>query len=170
MPVKGWSLVLFRAFWRRSGYYVYLKDAAGEINTSLTFDTGAVCTVLSVEALTADPVDKAALCEKLDQRLACRRFLSASGTEMHGYLVCAEGMKLSDYPIDKFYYYLIVDVDDVLALLGDDLLSCCEFSHRKKTDIEVSGFDEPLYQSAYGGALDGNVLQALIAEVTVSDV
>ena len=161
---------MFKAFWRKSGYYVYLKDANDEINVSLTFDTGAVCTVLSVEALTSEQIDKKAFCTRLDQRAKSRRFLSASGTEMHGYLVCAEGMSLSDYLIDKFYYYLIVDVDDVVALLGDDILSCCDFAHSKKTDIEVTDFDEQLYQTTYSGAIKSDELQTLIAEVTIPDV
>ena len=160
---------MFKAFWRKSGYVVYLKDSDDVLRAALAFDTGAVCTVLSIEALTSDSVDKEALCKKLDKRAQRRRFLSASGTEMHGYLVCAEGMSLSDYPIDKFYYYLIVDVDDVVALLGDDLISCCDFHHQKRADIEIIDFDEQLYETTYGGALADDDVQALIAEVTVSD-
>ena len=66
-------------------------------------------------------------------------FLSASGTEMHGYLVYAEKICLSDYPIDKFYYYLIVDVNNDVALLGNDFLSYCEFKHEEKGDILITG-------------------------------
>ena len=160
---------MFKAFWRKSGYVVYLKDSDDVLKAAMAFDTGAVCTVLSVEALTSELVDKETLCHKLDQKARRRRFLSASGTEMHGYLVCAESMSLSDYPIDKFYYYLIVDVDDVVALLGDDFISCCDFHHQKKEDISIVDFDKHLYETTYGGALIDDDVQALLAELTVSD-
>ena len=68
------------------------------------------------------------------------------------------------------YYYLIVDVDDVVALPGDDLLSYCDFQHKKRSDIEVSDFDEQLYQAAYSGAIGGNDLQTLLEELTITDV
>ena len=91
------------------------------------------------------------------------------GMSLSDYLLQNTGMSLSDYPIDKFYYYLIVDVDDVVALLGDDLISCCDFHHRKREDIEIVDFDRSLYETTYGGALTDDDVQALIAEVTVSD-
>ena len=162
-------MVLFNAFWDGSEYIVYFKDAGDETKATLAFDTGAVCTVLSLEALTTDIVNKEELCRKLDKHVKRRRFLSASGTEMHGYLVCADNVSLSGYSISKFYYYLIVDVDDKVALLGNDLLSCCVFTHQKKSDIEVQDFDEQLYQGEYSGAMKDGDLQALIAEVTIPD-
>ena len=166
---KEWDWALFNAFWDGMEYIVYLKSANGETKTTLAFDTGAVCTVVSIESLTKEYVDKLALCQKLDQRVKRRRFLSASGTEMHGYLVCAEKVSLSNYPVDRFYYYLITDVNDEVALLGNDLLSCCKFSHEKMGDIEVLDFDQSLYQKTYSGAVKDADLQKLIAEVTIPD-
>ena len=165
-----WSWVLFKAYWSGFGYIVYLKDTGGKVDAALAFDTGAACTVLSVAALTDELVDKEALSRKLDQRAKRRRFRSASGTDMHGYLVCADNMTLAGHPVGKFYYYLIVDVDDVVDLLGDDLLSYCDFQHKKRSDIEVSDFDEQLYQAAYSGAIGGNYLQTLLEELTITDV
>ena len=166
---KEWSWALFNAFWDGMEYIVYLKGANGETKTTLAFDTGAVCTVVSIESLTKEFVDKSALCQELDQRVKRRRFLSASGTEMHGYLVCAEKVSLSDYPVDRFYYYLITDVNDEVALLGNDLLSCCKFSHEEMGDIEVLDFDQSLYQKTYSGAVKDADLQTLISEVTIPD-
>ena len=63
----------------------------------------------------------------------------------------------------------IGDVDDAIALLGNDLLSCCEFIHKEKDDIVVNSFNQPQYQSTYQDALHDADLQALIAEVTVPE-
>ena len=160
---------MFSAYWSGYGYIVYLKDTGGKVNAALAFDTGAVCTVLSIASLTGNTIDKEALCKKLEQRTRRRRFRSASGTDMHGYLVCADNMSLSDYPVQLFFYYLIVDVDDAVALLGNDLISCCDFTHKDGDDIKVSSFNQLRYQNAYSGAVKDADLQALIAEVTLPD-
>ncbi|MBQ8971256.1 MAG: hypothetical protein IJ073_08115, partial [Lachnospiraceae bacterium] len=59
---------------------------------------------------------------------------------------------------------------NMIALLGDDLLSCCDFTHSKKTDIKVTDFDEQLYQATYSGAIKNDDLKTLIAEVTIPEV
>ena len=156
---------MFKAFWRKSGFFVYLKDSSGEMKATLTFDTGAICSVLSIAAITDEPVDKETLIKKLEDRAKQRRFVSASGTQMHGYLVRASNMSLSGYPIDEFYYYLIVDVDEMVALLGNDFISCCSFTHEEKGDIEVNSFDKTIYGQSYHEAIDDSELQLLIGEL-----
>ena len=136
---------MFRAIHKHKRYQISLVNVYGKAGIVAFFDTGAVSTIISVESLAGEDIDKEKLASELRKTGKEQVFYSASGNEMHGYLVCAPDVSISGMKIKQFYYYLIVDVDDNLALLGNDFISYCNFTHKQEDDIMVSSFDYEKY-------------------------
>ena len=68
---------------------------------------------------------------------------------MLGVLSCADNISISGHLLrTPFYYFLIVDIETPLALLGDDFISCCDFSHSVNGNIKITGIDEMLYRGS----------------------
>lgn len=51
-------------------------------------------------------------------------------------------IRLSDVCIKEFYFYLALDVNRPVSLLGDDFISCCKFEHEIGSDIIIHRYDE----------------------------
>lgn len=81
-------------------------------------------------------------------------FYSATDGKMGGYLVKAENVMLYNTVLKVFYYYLILDNSLDKALLGDDFISCCTFSHQPKSDIVINTIDMKMYSASYSGKVD----------------
>lgn len=111
------------------------------------FDTGASNTVLSIRALTdaenaAKKIRK--YCEK--HGIGLNRYYSASGHAMYGVAVKAENIVFEDYAISSLYYNLILNVNNNVALLGDDFISYCDFKHTQEESIIIEAFNVEKYQ------------------------
>ena len=116
---------------------MYLRGFAEDRYIRTTFDTGAVCSVISVENFTDRPFDRDEVIRYLDGRTRHRVFKSASGGDMNSYLVRADGISISGHYINRFYYYLAMDVGEELSLLGNDFIAKCRFSHSIDESIVV---------------------------------
>ena len=139
---------MLKAIHQNGGYYFGTKNICNkDLTLVMKFDTGAVHTVISLEALTMLRVDKEKFVENIKNRTVHRKFKSASGNTMIGYLVLARDVLLSNTRVDEFYYYLIVNVEDSVGLLGDDFISKCTFHHNKDGDIEIEAFDNETYHN-----------------------
>ena len=108
------------------------------------FDTGAGVTVIS-SGLFLDDKSGEAL-EKLEDyfksRGCCgREFVSASGDTMFGYKIHANDVMIDNTNFSDFYYYFILNSKRAIALLGDDFIECCYFSHIPHEGIDISKFD-----------------------------
>lgn len=129
----------------------------------MKFDTGAMNTVISIWALTSDVGLAGSVIERLRQRdFKSRVFQSASGNAMTGYRTRAENVCLSGFFVPVFYYYLLIDVKTNAALLGDDFLSCCDYHHTAKGDIEVIAWHEELYGDTEKTVFQQNEINALL--------
>ena len=137
---------MFKAVHTNNGYYCRAKNIGSKKRVlMMKFDTGAVSTVISIEALTKMEIDKERFIRKIEGRAEKRIFRSASGYKMKGYLVHADDVIMVDTKISRLYYYLIVDVNDDVCLLGDDFISKCVFRHNKDGDIEIKDMDTDGY-------------------------
>ena len=163
--------ILFKAFYEESRYITYIQGLDRNQLFTMVFDTGAVNTVISLKTFTNRAVDRKKLKEILSRKTASKAFRSVSGHQLKGYLVCADGVKLSGFDIGRFYYYLILDAEESVSLLGNDFISCCHFSHDEKSDIIIRGFNRELYESEYEGlaeAVDAEVVEGFIGECLMS--
>lgn len=153
----------FRTTYRGNAHFVSLSDiSVANTTVFLHFDTGAVATVISIEALSNEPIDKEWFSKQLNGRATQRTFRSATGNVMSGYLVCAKNVTISNASISQFYYYLIVDVNYRVGLLGDDFISKCEFSHRVDGEMDVTFFDDAKYVSQFENAASEEEVYSLL--------
>lgn len=140
----------FKTLYRNRAHFVVLTDFDNQgRDVYLRFDTGAVCTVISIELFVAEKIDKTKFIQQIKSRANRRIFHSATGNQMEGYLVCAENIKMSGACLSKFFYYLIVDMDERVGLLGDDFISKSRFMHEVDQEIEVDSFDDEKYAEGF---------------------
>lgn len=112
---------------------------------SMKFDTGASDTIMTTGALGLDHVQEEILLKGVRvHRLKGNVFTSASGNRIIGYPCYCDDLKIGDVHVRRFYYYLVFS-DTPKALLGDDFISCCTFSHSFKSDIVVTAFHAEEY-------------------------
>lgn len=153
----------FKAIYRRFSYQVRVRglNVDGDI-LDIKFDTGAVNTIVSLEAITDRDIDKKRLITQLEGKTENKVFRSASGNDMTGYLVCAESIKISAFVLQKFFYYLVTNVNVNVALLGDDFISHCTFWHDNQADIIVKSFDSMGYESSFNSSIDKYVINSIL--------
>lgn len=92
-------------------------------------------------------------------------FHSATGNEMTGYLVDAGNIELGDAQMDHFFYYFIPQNDRPVALLGNDFLRYCEYTHTIEGNITITKIDEDAYARYYANAVSIDELAAVIDEI-----
>lgn len=139
---------------KESYYTVRLSGLNADIITG-KFDTGAVATIITSKKLGLS--DKQVECLKKHFKksgVVPESFYSATDGKMGGYLVRAENVMLYSTVLRNFYYYLILDNRLDKALLGDDFISCCTFSHQPKSDIIITTIDMNRYLASYHGKVD----------------
>lgn len=130
------------------GFTEYLNDIM------FKFDTGAGCTVITLNALLPEGILKAEQMKLLGEQLHSlhyphKKLISASGHEMLGTLCHVENAALSGQLFKNFYFYLVTDAKITKALLGADFISCCDFTHFSGKDIEITGFSESRYSAGF---------------------
>ncbi|MBQ6735581.1 MAG: hypothetical protein IJR00_11830 [Lachnospiraceae bacterium] len=154
---------MIKAIENSGAYYMGLAnlDDSGSVIT-MKFDTGAINTIISLNALVSTNIDKerflAEICNKTQKKL----FRSASGNEMQGFLICAKNVLLSGTPIEQFFYYLIVDIEENIGLIGNDFISKCRFHHEVDDDIEITFFHQKRYQDDTKQAITNDEVNAIL--------
>ena len=145
---------MIKAIYNNSAYYIPISNLRGNKKEYLAikFDTGAVNTVLSFSALVGNPkflgISEDKFVEQLKNMrgITTKTFKAANGKTMIGYLCCAKDVIIGGCKFDKFFYYLICNIERNLALLGDDFISCCSFEHKVNSNIEITHFDTKHYK------------------------
>jgi hypothetical protein len=114
----------------------------------MKFDTGAINTVISLKRMVCG---KEYYIKRINKYIADRGnvirkiFFSASGHELIGYLCKASFVEISGSMVNVFYYYLILDGERDISLLGNDFISACDFNHKRLQSIRIDYFDEKAY-------------------------
>lgn len=133
-----------------SSYKLQISNLIDKDNIWFKFDTGAINTVISLKALISTKkiqyVDKNSLKERLRVGIPTKPFKSASGDDMIGYLCKATNVEIDNVVLNQFYYYLTLNTEYPIALLGDDFISCCNFTHSTHSDIIIKSFDSANYK------------------------
>lgn len=112
----------------------------------MKFDTGASDTIITTGALGISKVQEDALLKSIqNEKLEANEFTSVSGNHFTGYPCYCDDLRIGDVQVRRFYYYIVFG-DIPKALLGDDFISCCTFSHSYKNDIVVTGFNSEEYR------------------------
>lgn len=153
---------MFKAEFQKNAFYVYLRGFAESRYIRTAFDTGAVYSVISVENFTERAFDRDEIIRYLDGRTKHRGFKSASGGDMNGYLVRADGISISRHHVERFYYYLEMDAGEELSLLGNDFIAKCSFSHPIDGGIVVKDCDEASYRREYDFAVGNDEIRSVI--------
>ena len=155
---------MIEAIYYKNAYRVLLTNISGRRTTiPMKFDTGAVCSVISLGALSMGSYDIRGLAEALEYKASKRIFMSASGNQMVGYRICADNVNMSGYYLKHFYYYLVLgDIDT--ALLGDDFIQFCDFVHKKRENILIENFDQYSYEETSETSIQQSSLEAFLGE------
>ena len=118
----------------------------------LKFDTGAVVTIIGVRALfNAITEDQRGTLEQyfLEAGIEAQEFYSATGHSMMGFPCAFNQIRLSGEMIEWFPFYLVLDTDRKVALIGNDFITHCKFHHDPNGDIEVESFDKEEIKTAF---------------------
>lgn len=146
-----------------SGHVIRTK--VGNSSFMMKFDTGAKDTVISSDvfhgAISDESRDK--LIRALDaKKLNTKEFVSASGDGFKGYLVKAKEVSFDKCKLPVFYYYIVVKNKRVIALLGEDFIDNCKYSHEPSGDICITQFNDEAYDVSISGSLSEDDLVSLI--------
>ena len=161
-------MALFEARYRNSSYQISVRniDKDGDI-LEMKFDSGAVNSIITLPMLTDCKLDRKKLEENLQNKTVSRIFHSASGNQMKGYLVCVRNAIISGTVLEEFYYFLVTNVEYSVALMGDDFISCCRFSHEPKQDILVDQFLKADYGIGINKRIHEDELDDLMAMCSI---
>lgn len=139
---------------KNSYFYFYLSELVDK-DIKVKFDTGAGATILTAKALGIDGTQLESIKNHVKKKnIPKKLFKSATDTEFYGYLCSSSDVKMNDVLIKRFYFYLVLNNDVNKALLGDDFISCCTFSHQPQSDIIITTIDVDLYVSSYQDDID----------------
>lgn len=83
-------------------------------------------------------------------------FTSASGHKMYGIRSIFHDVRISGVKLEKFYFYLLLGSNRPIALIGDDFISCCSFTHEPKQDI-LANIDLSYYCEEHGDVGDKTI-------------
>ena len=152
----------FKARHRNASYSV-VADKINQVIIPMSFDTGAVNTVISLSAYHNKRIDSEHFAKLIKDSVRHKTFHTASGESLEGYLVCAEKVSISGFLLERFYYYLLPKkTDHSVALLGDDFISNCTFHHEAHGDIMVTGFDMESYHKGMQDAVSQNEVDRIL--------
>lgn len=152
---------------KADGNYMLPIDLNGRI-FSIKFDPGAEQTVISVDFLTdgLSEDQKKKIIELIKSRHTPNGdFVSASGAPFKGYLVHARNVMVGNEVFDDFFYYLILENNRIVALLGEDFLENCGYRHLPHGNIEINTFDNEAYKQNRECSLSNEDFLGFIDEV-----
>ena len=92
-------------------------------------------------------------------------FKSASGDEMIGYMVDAKNTTIGDTTLDHFYYYLIPQNKRQVALVGNDFLDFCSYSHDICGNIKINTIDMEKYKDSVKDSISVDEVISIIDEI-----
>ncbi len=148
----------------KNSYVIITKNLVPDNRmAAMKFDTGASITIISLETLYPGlseaelEVCRNNLREKFRDKMLNPAPKSASGHELECIPSYKENVIMSSEKIDKLFYYIALNVGTNKILLGDDFISCCEFSHDIDGDIIINYFDENRYKKKVNEKLHMNV-------------
>ena len=144
----------------------------GESILGIKWDSGAKYTVISVKVLNSglSGEDLERIMQYCDAHGNRReQFISASGHSFDGNLVTARDVTIGNTVFPIFHYYLVVENQRDVALLGYDFTDCCKSSHDPHSDIIVTEFDDAGYGSADLRAMDSDEVIAFIDSLSVGE-
>lgn len=128
------------------------KEQWGCNKITAKFDTGAVRTVISLDTLVGKTFAKKYESVFINQCDALE-FTSASGHKMYGVGSSFHNVRVSGIYLKEFYFHLLLGSNRSVALLGDDFILCCRFTHEPKQDI-LADIDVLCYQEEHRLAVD----------------
>ena len=151
MYQKRRLIVLIRFLYsqKTKNYTAYLEniDLYRDIKIPVKFDTGAIATIFTTKALGLNKEGEKVIANRIEQKAMIKKnFTSATGHTFYGYPCYCDNIRLDDVILRRFYYYLVLDGSRSKALIGDDFISCCTFSHGYESDIVVTGFNAEKYE------------------------
>ena len=131
----------------------------------LKYDTGAKHSVISAsmfdDMLTEESVARIKdYCEAHSKHK--EKFISASGHTFDGYLVTARDVKIGKSYLREFCYYLVVENQRDIALLGFDFIDNCKGSFAPHHDIIITEFDEKTYGTFGTDSMSSDDVMAFI--------
>lgn len=132
-----------------------------KIYIPMKFDTGAINTVISLKRLICGKIyDLSRINEYVANKkhIVKKTFFSASGHELAGYLSRASVVEISGTMVENFYYYVVIDSNREISLLGNDFIAACDFEHHKFESIKISCFDESSYTNTFKSVESHDVL------------
>lgn len=150
---------------QKGANYIVSFSGLGDRIVTGKFDTGAVATIITSKKLGLTDGQVEILKGYFEKSgVEPENFYSATNGKMGGYLVRAKNIMLYSTVLESFYYYLVLDNSLDKALLGDDFISCCTFSHQPKGDIVITTIDMNLYSSPYKNNMDCVDISEIIRE------
>ena len=135
---------------------------------TIKFDSGATDTVISARVFSnslkeSDLARFTEYCEEHSQHN--KEFISATGHTFKGYLVTAHNVRLGKSVLPDFRYYLVVESERDIALLGFDFIDKCRCSHDPGRHFYLTGFDVESY-GADIGAMENDEVVAFMDSLT----
>ncbi|MBR0090677.1 MAG: hypothetical protein IJP92_03150 [Lachnospiraceae bacterium] len=116
------------------------------------FDTGAVSTIIGIRTL-FDTITEEQIIEFRkyfsEAQVKEQRFSVATGHKLHGYPCAFSDIMLSGEQIDWFPFYLIMDTDRKVALIGNDFITHCAFDHKPDDDIIIHGYQKDRLRESF---------------------
>ena len=152
---------------KADGNYTLPIDLNGKI-FSIKFDPGAEQTVISVDFLTdgLSEDQKKKIIDLIKSKYTPDgNFISASGAPFKGYLVHAKDVMIGNEVFQHFFYYLILENDCIVALLGEDFLENCGYHHLPHGNIEINTFDDEAYMQNREHSLNNEDFLGIIDDV-----
>lgn len=95
-----------------------------------------------------------------------KTFTSATGEKVYGFLTDIGNVSIGDLELKHFYYYFVPKNNSAFALLGNDFLNNCEFTHKFDGNIVVNRFNEDEYYLSHNIAISSVELNLLIEKVS----
>ena len=148
-------------------YHLNIVNIHGDedVDVAAKFDTGAVVTFFTLSALYYDiDADKALRLEngiRSKSGILTGQFRSASGADMFAVKCHKDNVTIGNIHFDKFYYWLAPSIENNKALLGDDFVAFCDFSHKFQDDIVIRDFDFQSYEDSHADRrAAGNILMS----------
>lgn len=96
-----------------------------------------------------------------------KQFSSATGDKIYGFLTDMGEIDIGNTHFTHFYYYFVPRNKTAFALLGNDFLNNCEFSHSLQGNILITKFDEDNYINTHKNALNEAELNQLIENIYI---
>lgn len=84
-------------------------------------------------------------------------------------MVDAHNVKICGLNLEHFYYYLVPQNKRAVALLGNDFLRYCEYTHKIEGNIYITKIDMDAYKRYYDSAISVDELAELIDEATLGN-